>query len=229
VPLRRSDIFDTDVVDAVRLASPGTTVNIAGVTVVSTTAGTKTIQVSGFHLVNFDDNEVIPGDIVVLSGTSAADGTYTVASITDDTHLVVVETIATSTGGTASFRYPAGATTVGVATTGFVHPGTAATVAQLLLAVDTGSNYDLLLENEPPAPTNNYAATRSGGVVTTETWTRNGGNKQKDIVYTRAGGVVTQELRKVYATDGTTILAQETVVYTRSGGVVVSATRTRNV
>lgn len=93
--------------------------------------------------------------------------------------------------------------------------------------VNIGADTDFLLQNDPPEPNTAYAVTRSGGLVTFETWTRSGGNKIKDIEYTRSGGVVTQEDIKVYATDGTTVLGHLRIVYTRTGGVVTSAAYTR--
>jgi hypothetical protein len=55
-----------------------------------------------------------PGDIVVISGSTAADGTYTVESITDQQNFIVVESIPDSTGGTTNIYHPGGATRVGV-------------------------------------------------------------------------------------------------------------------
>lgn len=97
------------------------------------------------------------------------------------------------------------------------------------LRLNVGADIDFLLCNEPPEPTTDYAITRSGGSVTLEAWTRNGGNLLKDITYIRSSGVVTQEDRKVYDTDGTTVLGHLRVTYTRSSGQVVSGTYTRMV
>lgn len=88
---------------------------------------------------------------------------------------------------------------------------------------------DDLLANEPVYPTTDYTITRTGGVVTREEWVRNPGNLLKSVDYTRTAGVVTQEVRKIYAEDGTTVNAQLTVDYVRTGGLVTSEVRTRNV
>jgi hypothetical protein len=75
--VRKEDVFDPDFADANELSSDGTLVFKAGVTVVSTTAATKTITISSFDLVNERDTPVNSGDLVTLSGNAAA-GTYTV-------------------------------------------------------------------------------------------------------------------------------------------------------
>lgn len=93
--------------------------------------------------------------------------------------------------------------------------------------INVGEDLDFLLVSEPPEPGTDYAVTRSSGVVTFETWTRTGGNKLKDIEYTRGSGVVTQEDRKIYASDGTTILAHLRVTYTRTSGQVTSGSYQR--
>lgn len=103
------------------------------------------------------------------------------------------------------------------------------TLTQVLAGGSGATQLDFLLENEPPAPNNNYAVTRSSGLVSQETWTRAGGNLYKSIDYTRAGGVVANEVRKIFDTNGTTILAQMTITYTRTSGILTSATRVRNV
>ena len=43
------------------------------------------------------------------------------------------------------------------------------------------------------------------------------------------GSTVTKEVRKIFATDGITIVAQATIVYTYSGYRVISTTYTRNI
>lgn len=76
----------------------------------------------------------------------------------------------------------------------------------------------------------NYAVTYTGNYVTSETWTNQGtGNKIKDIVYTVVAGKTTQEVRSVYAANGTTVLGQVTYVYTYTGSKLTSGTVTRNV
>lgn len=113
--LSREDFRDDHIVDQTELASDGNVVFINDATVVSTVASTKVITFSGIDIIDDPDENVEANDIIVLSGTSggAADGVYTVNQILSSTTLNVVETIADSTGGTADFKYPPGASKVG--------------------------------------------------------------------------------------------------------------------
>lgn len=54
------------------------------------------------------------GDIVVISGSTAADGTYTVASVTDEQNFLTVEPIPNSTGGTLTAYHPIAASRIGI-------------------------------------------------------------------------------------------------------------------
>jgi hypothetical protein len=112
--LRSRDVEDTEIIDAEELASDGTTTFITGATVVSTTASTKRIVFSGVNLIQDKDERTEAGDKIVLSGTSGADGTYTVDNVIDTVTVDVVETIVDSTGGAADFKFPPGASKVGV-------------------------------------------------------------------------------------------------------------------
>lgn len=107
VGLSKSDLADADVLDAEELNSVGT-VPYAVFSVTSTTSGTKTVTIAldsrGRGLLTYF-HRVRVGDTIVLAGTSGANGTYTVASIVDNLNLTVVESINTSTGGTASLTY----------------------------------------------------------------------------------------------------------------------------
>ena len=98
----------------------------------------------------------------------------------------------------------------------------------------SGVSYnEFLLDNEPTAETGavdaTYTPTYSGNKVTNEAWVRNDTTLVKNIAYTYSGNKVTTEVRKVYAADGTTIVAQVTWSYTYSGNNVSSATMTRDV
>jgi hypothetical protein len=95
-----------------------------------------------------------------------------------------------------------------------------------------GSNYDFLLDCEPDAINNLYANVRVHNRVMRETWTNTFTTKLiKSIDYTRGycGHLVLQEIRKIYAPDGLTIVAQLTVVYTRTAGRITSAVVTRDI
>jgi hypothetical protein len=62
----------------------------------------------------FGDDPLEPGDLLTISGSSAADGDYTVEAVVSDTEFQVVETIPDSTGGTVDFIHPEGASRVGI-------------------------------------------------------------------------------------------------------------------
>jgi hypothetical protein len=87
-----------------------------------------------------------------------------------------------------------------------------------------------LLETEPANPGSTYSVTRVGGVVTQEKWVRTAdGSNLKTLDYTYTSGKLTTEVRKVYATDGVTIIAQVTMTYTYSGSLVIGIATVRNV
>jgi hypothetical protein len=92
---------------------------------------------------------------------------------------------------------------------------------------------EFLLENDPTAETGatdaTYTPTYSGINVTKEEWKRNDTTLIKSIDYTYSGVNVTTEVRKVFASDGTTIVAQVTWTYSYSGITVTSATMVRDV
>jgi hypothetical protein len=190
---------------------------------------------SGAALIHGDD-PIEVGDKCVISGSAAA-GTYTVAVVVDDVTFDVTESIVTSTGGSAAFRFKSGALRVGVDTTGLSNSA-ASTLQGLISDFDSaigsggniGTDTDFLLENQPPEPTNDYIVTRSGQTVTKEEWKRTSdATLIKSIDYTYSGSFVTGELIKVFAADGTTQLGRVNITYTRTGGFVSSATRVREV
>lgn len=103
-------------------------------------------------------------------------------------------------------------------------------VAEPTLANDALPNGDFLLDNEPSSLDNTYTVTRVAGKVTQEQWQRTVGlTNVKTIDYTYTGAKVATEVRKVFALDGTTIIAQATVTYSYSGSSVTGAVVTRDV
>lgn len=116
--LRSTDVLDADFVDAYELGSSGSTVYLSA-TAVSTTGGTKVVVIAlpadGEGIITGRDHPAEAGDKVLLSGTSGGlgDGLFTIATVLTDLTFSVVEAIGTSVGGSASFRYPAGAKKVG--------------------------------------------------------------------------------------------------------------------
>ena len=221
-PIRHEDIFDADIVDAVELLSSGSTV-IATDTLVSTVNATKRVTVSTYNL-DDPDAPIEPGDIVVIAG-NAAEGTYHVASIVSTTIFVVVESISGSTGGSVTFYDPPGATKIGISPTNLTT--TTATILQNAFgSIDL--NHALVATPTDRAIT--FAATRTSGQVSRETWTYTATSLLlKSIDYTRVGGLVTSFVTKIFAADGTTIIAQTTDTIARTGGVVTSGTTVRNV
>lgn len=95
------------------------------------------------------------------------------------------------------------------------------------------SYYEFLLEDDPTAETGaidaQYAVTRAGNLITNETWKRNDNTLIKTIDYTYTGTKITTEVRKVFAADGTTIVAQVTWTYTYTGSLITGGSMVRNV
>lgn len=98
----------------------------------------------------------------------------------------------------------------------------------------TGLTYiEFLLDCEPidetGATDSSYAATYSGNSITLEEWKRNDTTLLKSIDYTFTGNKLTTEVRKVFAANGATIVAQVTWSYSYTGNKLTSATMIRNV
>lgn len=103
-------------------------------------------------------------------------------------------------------------------------------VAEPVDVNDAVPDGDFLLDNEPNSLGTTYSNTFTGGKLTQEKWARTaGGATLKTIDYTYTGAKVTTEVRKVYASDGTTIAAQMTVTYTYTGSTVTGETLVRDV
>ena len=221
-PIRREDILDVDVVDAVELLSSGTTV-VTTDTLVSTVASTKRVTVSSINL-NDQETPIEPGDIVIITGNAAA-GTYHVNVIVDNTVFSVVETILDSTGGSISFQDPPGATKVGLDPTNLTMT-TSAVLQSAFGSVDL--NHALVAV--PSDRNTTFAVTRTSGQVSNETFSYTATAKAiKSIDYSRTGGLVTSFVTKVFAANGTTIIAQTTTTLSRVGGILSGATIVRNV
>ena len=243
--IRRADIVDAEIVDAVELLSDGTTVLASGITVVSTTSSTRRVVCSGTEFIYDPEQKIDQYDIVVLTGTSggAADGTYHVESVVDATTFVVVEAIADSTGGSATFYYPAGALAVGVDPTGFTQ--TVATNVQDALkdidnAVASGGMTEAqhkairhlihFIDNGPAEGFASGAYREVTGTVfpTAVVWYDKSGEGKKKIVeqlITWTGVNATTVVWKIYdATE--TLLATVTDAITYSGVFETSRTRT---
>jgi hypothetical protein len=93
-------------------------------------------------------------------------------------------------------------------------------------------NYNFLLDCEPNSINNVYANIKTNGFITRETWTNSFTSKLwKSIDYTRQHfkSKVITEVRKIYAPDGLTVVAQMTLAYTRTAGRITGATVTRDI
>jgi hypothetical protein len=123
--IRKEDLVDLDIVDAVELASDGYYVYLTG-TLVSTTTGSNLVTINlpfdGEGLITGRDHPLAPGDRIRLTGTSGglADGYYLVNLPISDTSFSVTTSIATSTGGNIYFMFREGARQVGFDPTGLL-------------------------------------------------------------------------------------------------------------
>lgn len=242
MPITKADISDADFIDALELSSDGSIAFLSSLTITSTTNASSQVLFSlaagSEGLLNGRTNPVEAGDILVITGTSGgvADGTYTILSVVSDTVVTVTTStsIATSTGGTGTFKYPVGSSKVG-----FDPTGLSATSSHLVssaikdIATSVGSttlNYDFLLDNEPDSVGITYANTLVGNQITVETWTNTSTtNKIKTINYTYTANKLTTEVRKIYDSTGIVIVAQTTMTYTYTGNRVTGITTVRNV
>lgn len=101
--------------------------------------------------------------------------------------------------------------------------------SQVLTGVSYVPLVDFLLDNEPVAYNSTYTVTRTGSLVTKESWFYSGPALTKSIDYTYSNGAVLTEVRKVFAANGVTILGQVTITYAYTNGYVTSATYVRNI
>lgn len=132
--ISKDQLIDTDIVEHDELISQG----IAGtpyVTVSITSVVSGSITFSGFL------ERTQQGDILVISGSTAADGTYTVNQVTnageEDTIITVDEVIVDSTGGTGDLYYQSGAAITGYDNSAGVFPAGTDTVQKALNRVTT--------------------------------------------------------------------------------------------
>lgn len=251
-PIRKTDLFDVDIIDAYELASDGRASTPASVylttTGVSTTAFTQTVVSTlpsdGEGLKTSDDHPVQVGDLLFITGSSpsgAADGQYTVASVVDDTSVTVVEAIADSTGGTLTWVYPAGAREVGFDPSG-QSVTTASTVQQAITDI---ANAELTPEEHATLRQLIHLADGAGGpydwFATGAYRVITGGVFPTSIVWytdnTMGFKIVEKQITynpnktpatvywAVYDTDGVTVLATATDTVSYSGAFETNRTR----
>jgi hypothetical protein len=243
MPLDRADFKDAPFLDEEELSADGSTDYRSGDSVTSTTSGTKTVEMAGGgQLLLHSDDPVESGDTFVLSGSTAADGSYTVDTVVDDDTFTVVEAIVDSTGGTAAFQHPSGASRIGVDPSS-ISSSTATNAQQVLEDIDaavsggglTAAAHKALrqlihfVDDGPGSGFTSGAYKETEAVVfpTYEIWWESS-SKLKKIVSldtTWTGILITTEVWKVYDTDGSTVLVTMTDTITYSG--IFEATRTR--
>lgn len=89
---------------------------------------------------------------------------------------------------------------------------------------------DQLLESDPVSVGVSYSVTYSAGAVSFERWARTvGGTTYKRIDYVYTAGLLTGEIRKIFASDGSTVVGQLTVSYSYASGLLAGSTQTRDV
>jgi hypothetical protein len=236
--IRRIDIVDTEIVDAVELASDGTTEMISGISVVSTTSSTRRVICSNVDFLYDSDSTLELGDVVILSGTSPgglADGVYTVSSVINVVTFSVVESIASSTGGSVTIKYPAGALKVGVDPTGLTRI-TTRTVQEALEELDfsasgiTESQHEALDTiiheiDETSYDEVIYIGNYASSYIVWETASKL--KKIREELYTYTSGKITKVITKQYDNAGVLKMTM-TEDYTYSGNKISIITRTKS-
>lgn len=241
--IRRTDLDNLEIVDALELASDGYYVYLT-TTLVSTNSTGNVITINlasdGQGIEDTFDHPAKPGDRVRLTGTSGglADGYYTVNSILTDTTFSVSESIVSSTGGTIYFMYAEGAKQVGFNPINV--PVTNATNVQdaivdiynahdslrQLIHLASGGGpfegfasgaYKEILPSGDPFPTSIIWWTSSGKIDKIV---------EKTITYNANKTPITIEW-KAYDVDGSTVVATVTDTISYTG--VIETSRTRSI
>lgn len=230
--ITKADVKDLDFIDAPELASTNKTNYRSGTSLVSTTSATKTVVfITGTLLVN-GDLPPEPGDSIVLSGTSAADGTYTVATIVDDETLTVSESIADSSGGSAAFMYPAGASKVGYnnETSALSAETVQGAIDEIAISGINSEAHRLLDQLTHEQIDENYYEeyTFSGSKISNVTvWTNSGKTlKMREYDYVYSGAYVGTETIKQYDSGGS-LVETLTLTYNYNGSKINDITAVR--
>lgn len=122
--IRYDQAVDTDFVEENELLSDGTLSQSGPFNIVSVTSSTKQIIVSNG---DFKDDSVGPGDILVIAGGTANDGSYTVNQVINDDTISVLEAVSDAgAAGTAETFYPPADEKIGIQDPGaaYTHSGT---------------------------------------------------------------------------------------------------------
>lgn len=180
--------------------------------------------------------EIDEDDVVVISGSTAADGVYTVDSVTDHQNFTVKESIPDSTGGTATIYHPAASKRIGVDPTN-ISNSSASLLQDVLEDLDgaiTGGGLtpeshrtlDQLVHWLDEDYYQEY--TYWGSRVTNITiWTDSGKTtKIREFQYSYSSGKVSQEVIIQYNGSGVEV-ERLTLTYTYSGSRVSNITTVR--
>jgi hypothetical protein len=252
MPIRKSDIFRSDIISPPELSSDGYYVYLPLVSSVSTTSSTKIVVIhpipdgEGLTLPAFD-HPAKSGDIAHITGSSGADGYYTINTILSDTSFTVTESISDSTGGFVDFIYPVGASLVGFDSSG-LHITNANNVQDAIKDVNqnavstTGTNSHETLRHlihfiETGGPGHGFSVapykeiTPSASVFPTHvTWYIDNTKSQKIVekILVWTGAVPTTITWNLYDTDGITIVqsAIDTINYVNN---IFEVNRTRTI
>ena len=197
----------------------------------STAASTRNIYSPAARFITW---QLETGDIVSVSGSTAADGLYTVESVTDQQNFIVEESILDSTGGTVSIYHPAGSTRIGVdsSTLDYSDGETLQEVLEDLntvsgiagLSVSGHSELDQLVHN---IAEDSYEEVSYNGIWPTTAIIYTNENKTTKIreeQYTWSGIKLTNLITIQYDSNGTEVERVEET-YTYSGIKVVSIDR----
>ena len=116
--IRKEDLDDLDIMDAVELASDGYFVYLISTLVSTNTIGsvvTINYPSDGEGLITGRDHRAQSGDRVRLTGTSGglADGYFIIDTVISDTSFSINSSIASSVGGSIYFIFQAGAKYIG--------------------------------------------------------------------------------------------------------------------
>lgn len=123
-----------------------------------------------------------------------------------------------------------GLTIVAEMTITYSYSGSILAGATIVTTGATAADPDFLLDCEPTAPNNTYSNTFTGGKLTQEVWVRTSDSTNiKTIDYNYSGSKISTEIRKVYDSDGITIIGQLTINYTYTLSALTGGIITRDI
>lgn len=246
--IRKEDLYDLDIVDAIELLSDGYSIYLTA-TLVSTTSAGSVIDIvlpsDGEGLITGRDHLAQSGDRVRLIGTSGGlgDGYFIIDSVITETSFSITSSIASSTGGTIYFMYPSGAKSVGFDPSGLITI-TAHNVQDAIKEIALSSTgitepvhktlrhlIHFIIEGPGDGfPSGSYRETLPAGnpFPTSTTWWESSAKTKK--IFERTLILNNQKnpttiIHQMYDTDGVSVLATATDTITYSGIFEVSRTR----